>query len=56
MDMSLGKVQELVMDMEAWRVSIHGISKSQTLLSDWTELTDGGSIFNFLRYLHTVLY
>ena len=34
MDMSLGKVQELVMDREAWRVAIHGITKSRTQLSD----------------------
>ena len=37
-DMSLSKVQELVMDWETWRVAVHGIAKSQTWLSDWTEL------------------
>ena len=37
-DMSLGKLQELVMDREAWRAVVHGISKSQTWLSNWTEL------------------
>ena len=38
MDMSLSKVQELVMNREAWHVSVPGVAKSQTWLSDWTEL------------------
>ena len=37
-DVSLGELQELVMDREAWRAAIHGVSKSWTWLSDWTEL------------------
>ena len=39
MDMGLGKVRELVIDREAWHAAIHGVRKSRTRLSDWTELS-----------------
>ena len=38
MDMNLGKLQELVMDREAWRAAVHGVTKNWIQLSDWTEL------------------
>ena len=47
MHMSLGELQELVIDWEAWCAAIHGVLKSWTRLSDWTELnwTHGGTVF-----------
>ena len=38
MDVGLGELRKLVMDREAWRAAVHGVTKSQTRLSDWTEL------------------
>ena len=47
MDMNLGKLQELVMDREAWRAAIHEVSKSWTQLSDWTELSWQWTVANY---------
>ena len=48
MDVSLSELQETVMDMEAWHAAIHGVSKSKTRLSDWTELN------SILMHIHGI--
>ena len=54
MDMSLGELQELVIDMEAWRAAVHRVAKNRTRLSNWTEL-NGLVVFPTFFNLNLIL-
>ena len=57
MDVSLSELQELVMNREAWRAAIHGVTKSRTQLNDWTELNSIAAfvpLLNVLKYLTSI--
>ena len=49
MDMGLGRLLQLVMDREAWRAVVHGVKKSRTLLSNWTEICSKAWNLNFFQ-------
>ena len=51
-DMSLSRLQELVMDREGWHASVHGVAKSRTWLSDWTKL----NIIFQSSYIHNISF
>ena len=61
MDVSLGELRELLINREAWRAVVHGVAKSRTWLSDWTELNgkkllkEEDSVFLMAEYIVSLI-